>query len=184
MQHVRTSLVAGSIGTMGDLLMQYREGKTLPTEWDSDRTTRLVSFRMVHGPTVDSLWRLFDGALRARGVVGARNVASLVLLDQCLVGPPSIVAFFLSQGALEGKPMDECVERATSSFLPTFSIGMPYWCVIHSLTFSVIPIHLRMAWASTAAVFWNAIISKQNQLAIAREQQQQQQQTSAPSKQS
>ena len=169
MQHARTALTAGTIGAIGDVLMQSREGADLPHNWDAERTERLVSFRCVHGPVIDASWRTMDAALRMRGIVGIRNTASLVLFDQCFLGPPSIFFFFLSQGALEGKSHEECLERARSSFLPTFKIGMPYWCLVHSLTFSVVPVHLRMAWASVAAVFWNAMISKQNQLAISRE---------------
>jgi len=44
----------------------------------------------------------------------------------------------------------------------------PYWCVVHSLTFSVVPVDLRIGWASVCAVGWNAIISDQNQAAIQR----------------
>ena len=44
----------------------------------------------------------------------------------------------------------------------------PYWCVVHSLTFSVVPVDLRIGWASVCAVGWNAIISDQNHAAIQR----------------
>ena len=39
---------------------------------------------------------------------------------------------------------------------------------MHSLTFSVVPVELRIGWASVCAVGWNAIISDQNQAAIQR----------------
>ena len=46
---------------------------------------------------------------------------------------------------------------------------MPFWASVHSLTFSVVPLRLRIAWASTAAVAWTAYMSSLNQQACDRE---------------
>ena len=121
---------------------------------------------MVHGPAIDACWRWFD----ARLPFGGRGVALRVLADQLILMPPSMAGFFLSQGLLEGLSLDECVERVRDSFWPAVRISVPYWCTVHALTFSVFPVHLRMAWAQCAGVLWNALVSEQNQIARRREQ--------------
>jgi hypothetical protein len=165
MQHLRTALIGGGIGTAGDLLLQYREGRTSA---DVPRTARLGGFRLLHAPVIDACWRVFDR--RFAMLAGARGVAARVVADQALLMPPSLVAFFISQSAMEGLSPADCVARTRDSFWPTFCICLPYWSAMHCITFAVFPPHLRMAWASVAAVVWSAIASNQNQEAIRREE--------------
>ena len=141
------------------------EGATLDT-LDAERAARLVAFRSVHAPIVDSCWRFFDARIRIGGIAG---VAARVAADQGLLMPPSLVAFFVSQGCMEGLSAIESVHRARESFLPAASKALPYWCAVHSLTFSVVPVQYRMAWASLCAVGWNAMMSNENQAAKLRE---------------
>jgi len=165
--HLRNVVTAGVIGTAGDSLMQHREGVTALDDLDIGRTARLVSFRMVHAPLIDAAWRFFDHRIPFGGVAG---VVARVAADQGLLMPPSLVGFFLSQGAMEGCSPKECVQRVRDSFVPAASKAIPYWCAVHSLTFSVVTPRYRMAWASMCAVAWNAIMSHENQNAILREQ--------------
>ena len=164
---VRNAATAAVIGVMGDALMQHREGRSVPAELDLGRTCRLVSYRTVHAPIVDSCWRFFDRRIPLTGVAG---VLARVAADQGLLMPPSLATFFLSQAALEGLPAEECVARARDSFIPAACICLPFWCTIHLLTFGVVRPKWRMAWASMCAVAWNALLSDQNQAAKRREQ--------------
>ena len=164
MQHLRTALIGGGIGGAGDLVLQHREGRQ---SVDAPRTARLAGFRLLHAPVIDACWRSFDR--RFVMLAGARGVAARVAADQTLLMPPSLIAFFLSQGAMEGLSAADCAARARDSFWPTACLCLPFWTVCHTVTFAVFPPHLRMAWASVAAVVWSAIASNQNQEAIRRE---------------
>ena len=163
MIHLRNVATAGIIGAAGDTAMQAREGAAVIAQIDTARTARLVSFRMLHAPLVDAAWRFFDRKIPFRGAAG---VAARVAADQGLLMPPSLVGFFLSQSALEGRSLDESLARVQHAFVPAATKALPYWCSVHTLTFSVIPPRFRMAWASLCAVAWNAMMSNENQLAI------------------
>ena len=167
MQHLRTSATAGVIASCGDILLQCREGLRTPSEWNSGQTARLVSYRLWHAPLIDACWRWFDARLPFAGSM--RGVALRVLSDQCILMPPSLVVFFLSQGKLEGLSNDECVDRVRNQCIPAMSICFPFWCAVHTVTFTAFSPAYRMAWAQCAAVVWNALVSEQNQIARRRE---------------
>lgn len=162
--HLRNMGTGGGIGAAGDALMQYREGLA---EWDASRTARLSAFRLCHAPVVDACWRVFDRRIALSGPAG---VAARVVADQGLLMPPSIFSFFLSQGMLEGLSAEASFTRAVDSFVPAVTICLPFWCTVHTLTFGIFPPHWRMVWASVCAVGWNALMSRENQRAIAREE--------------
>jgi len=118
----------------------------------------------VQAPLVEAGWRFFDR--RLVHITGAGGVVVRVLCDQCLMAPPSLVGFFVTQGTLEGKSLQASLERASTCFWPTYAVCFPFWCTCHLLTFSVVPPKWRMAYASCCGVMWNAIISGRNQEAI------------------
>jgi hypothetical protein len=122
MQSLRAAVTAGVIGVAGDLLMQWREGRRSDT-FDWERAGRLAAFRAVHAPVIDYSWRFFDRAIPFTGAVG---VVARVVADQALLMPPSLIAFFLSQGAMEGLSAEACVERVKDAFIPT---GAPAYTV-------------------------------------------------------
>ena len=99
----------------GDLLMQWREGRR-SDNFDLRRAGRLAAFRAVHAPVIDYSWRFFDRWIPFTGTIG---VVARVAVDQALLMPPSLVAFFLSQGAMEGLSAEACVERVRDAFVPT-----------------------------------------------------------------
>ena len=76
-------------------------------------------------------------------------------------------ALFLSQGYLEAN-RSRSAARLRSEFIPTAKTAIPCWCAAHCVTISL-PAAWRIAWASTAAVGWNAILSYRNSRAKLRE---------------
>eukprot|EP00929_Paragymnodinium_shiwhaense_P007626 TRINITY_DN111536_c0_g1_i1.p1 TRINITY_DN111536_c0_g1~~TRINITY_DN111536_c0_g1_i1.p1 ORF type:complete len:198 (-),score=34.10 TRINITY_DN111536_c0_g1_i1:356-949(-) len=164
---LRQAATAGVIGCVGDLLMQHREGVE---SFDPYRTGRLAIFRVFQAPWVDAMWRMFDRVVPFKGPLG---VATKVVADQTLIMPPSMLTFFFSMGVMEGLEVQEAAARSLASFPSTAQASLPYWCTIHSVTFSVIPPNWRIAWAATCAVAWNAFISGQNQKARTTEKNEQ-----------
>ena len=167
-QHLRSAVTAGSIGAVGDVLMQCREQHANMLELDSARTGRVVGYRFVHAPLVESAWRLMDATLSARGGMfagGLTGAVSRALLDQCLLAPPSIAAFFATQALWEGQGLRDSIDRVQTSFLPAYIVAFPCWMCVHTITFGIVKPQWRMAWASSVAVFWNAFLSGRNQQA-------------------
>ena len=153
--------------------MQSREHLPLTTQSvDPERSARIASFRALQAPIIDYAWRAFDAGLTARGGVlaaGPAGAAARALADQCLLAPPSIAAFFITQGVLEGLSLSDSVERVRSSFIPAYSVAFPFWTCAHMITFGCVRPDWRIAWSSVIAVFWNAFMSGQNQQARKRE---------------
>ena len=84
--------------------------------------------------------------------------------DQSILMPPFVLCFFAMQAALEGLSPTECAARARAQFVPAVCACVPFWCTAHLITFNL-PAKLRIAWASCAAVGWNAYLSHMNQTA-------------------
>ena len=170
----RSSVAAGLIGAVGDVLMQciaeHRRsssalGLTIPAELDTARTARLATYRFFHAPFIDAAWRAFDARVTFGG---ARAVLTKIALDQSLLMPPSLAIFFYSQGLMEGCDHGQCLARARDSLLPAAAVCLPYWCLVHLVTFSAVPTNMRIAWTAFAAVGWNAFMSDANQRAVQR----------------
>jgi protein Mpv17 len=151
------------IGIAGDGCMQFRETPdSFIQDFDFTRSCRLAIFRMVQAPAVDLIWQVWDTRITLEGPA---KVAAMVVLDQLLIAPPSILAFFYSQSAMEGKSDLESRERALTMWTPVYSNSVPFWCCAHTITFGFVPSHLRIAWASSVAIVWNAYVSGANQSA-------------------
>ncbi|KAL1530898.1 hypothetical protein AB1Y20_001789 [Prymnesium parvum] len=166
-------MTAGGIGGTGDLLMQLHEApRTEAVPFDMARCARLAAFRAVHAPVIDAAWRVFDARLSARGgllATGVTGAAARALCDQCILAPPSIGAFFLTQGLFDGLSIDQSIRRMQSSFIAAYQVAFPFWLSTHMITFGLIRPNWRIAWASFVAVFWNAFMSQENQRAKQRE---------------
>ena len=174
----RNVATAGAIGVVGDASTQLYEhhergGSRFDFQYDAARSARLSVYRCAQAPVVDACWRGFDVLVThvSRTIIAVPSplaVVAKVALDQALLMPPFVSLFFLSQGYLEGKTLDECRARLRSEFIPTAKTAIPFWCAAHCVTFSL-PAAWRIAWASTAAVGWNAILSYRNSRAKLRE---------------
>eukprot|EP00457_Paulinella_chromatophora_P013276 gb/GEZN01013559.1/.p1 GENE.gb/GEZN01013559.1/~~gb/GEZN01013559.1/.p1 ORF type:complete len:201 (+),score=21.27 gb/GEZN01013559.1/:91-603(+) len=144
---------------MGDVAMQHLQTDHLG-QIDPNRSMRLCAFRVVQAPVVAAAWRTFDGWVKW---TGARGVVAKIFLDQSLLAPISMSLFFLSQSMMEGRSFQAGVDRVETSLPSTMCHCVPYWTVIHSVTFNpLMPPHFRIAWSSTAAVGWNMYLSYAN----------------------
>jgi hypothetical protein len=108
---------------------------------------------------------IYQGFEKYITIAGPLGVAAKVAADQTLIAPWSLLAFFYCQSKLEGRSEDSSRSRATTMLIPTYKACLPFWCVVHTITFGLIPSQHRIAWASLASVGWNAFLSNANQTA-------------------
>jgi len=168
MRAARSAVTAGCIGACGDWLMQWQEGASSFQQLDLRRTARIAVYRSAHAPAVEAGWNYFDR--RLAGVGGVIGVVARIMCDQVFMAPPSIAAFYLSQGTMEGLPLATSIARTRENFWPTMGVCFPYWFCCHLLTFSIIPPDARIGYTSCCGVVWNAILSGHNHAAAAAEQ--------------
>lgn len=147
---MRIAALSGTIASTGDVLTQIKDGLRSTEQWDALQTRNVCMFRLLHGPIVDACWRWFD--VRAPFAGSLRGAVLRACFDQAFLMPPSISAFFLSQGLLEGLTLDASIERVRHSFLPAAQIAVPFWLCGHTVTFWAFPPHLRMPWAQCVSL--------------------------------
>ena len=49
--------------------------------------------------------------------------------------------------------------RIKGSLLPSLQAGWKFWPLVHVLTYSVVPIHLRVLWVDLVEIVWVAVLS-------------------------
>ena len=158
----------GAIGVVGDGLAQHYERPqggpplTLAT-WDGERSSRLVLYRVCQAPILETVWKSFDVAAVRLQLSPLRAVLFKVAADQALLLPSFTVIFFLSQSLLEGESVARAVERTEEGFFPMLCSGFQFYSVAHLVTFGVVPVGLRVAWANAVGTFWTAFMSYSNQ---------------------
>lgn len=72
------------------------------------------------GPINHFFYGWLDGAITA---VNLKNVSIKILLDQLIMSPVCILAFFYSAGLLDGQSTKECTEELKSKFLTVYRVG-------------------------------------------------------------
>ena len=165
-----SAATAAVIATTGDVLMQMQEQRwrgerggpdaVAPPPIDTARTARLIAYRVFQAPILETAWRTMDATLPGKGAV---HVLCMVAADQLLLLPPWTVIFYYSQARMEQRDHAEGVRRVREKFVPTLRVGVPFYVLVHLVTFGVMPVHLRIAWVSTCGVAWNAFLSWSNQ---------------------
>jgi hypothetical protein len=68
------------------------------------------------------------------------TLITLISTRQALHAPPSLVLFYSTMATLEGKSLSETMDRVRHTLWPTLQVNWPFWAVVHTVTFSVVPL--------------------------------------------
>ncbi|KAI9633587.1 uncharacterized protein MKK02DRAFT_38245 [Dioszegia hungarica] len=117
---------------------------------------------------------LWGGGLYAPFVTGWFNVlqrvqlgnkyattAARVGLDQFLIAPTVLSAFFTVMTLLEGKDMNAVKEKWNADFVPTLKTNWTVWIPFQAINLGIIPPHLRVLAVNAVNVPWNTFLSLQ-----------------------
>lgn len=64
---------------------------------------------------------------RAITTVNLKNVSKKIFLDQLIMSPVCIVAFFYSAGILDGQSTNECTDELKSKFLTVYMVTRTFF---------------------------------------------------------
>lgn len=80
----------------------------------------------IQGPINHYFYGWLDRAIRT---VNFTNVSKKILLDQLIMSPVCIVAFFYSAGLVDGQSTNECTDELKSKFLTVYMVneGFFFW---------------------------------------------------------
>ena len=155
------TLAAGSLACLGDLLMQSAALLAGGAGYDFGRTFRFAAFRVCFAAPLYSCW------LRLLELLPPRAAARKVAAD-CLVYTPLYqLCFFTIMAIVEGQSPSDARLRCLAAMPSSLPASWAFWMPVQFVTFSMVPLHLRMAWVSFVGVLWNAAMSGFNHLAAA-----------------
>lgn len=80
----------------------------------------------IQGPINHYFYGWIDRAIKT---VNLMNVSKKILLDQLIMSPVCIVAFFYSAGLLDGQSTNECTDELKSKFLTVYMVIEAFLCL-------------------------------------------------------
>ena len=115
-------------------------------------TSATVAGALSHGPQLH-YWTLI---LERSGLPLLGKVA----LDQTVFSLYLNAAFCVSTELMQRRPLRAALAKARAAARPCLVAGWKFWPFAHALTYSVVPLHLRVLWVDVLEVAWVAILSK------------------------
>lgn len=128
----------------------------------SDRTRALDRGRIIrstlaggisHGP------QLHFWSLLLEHFLGPGQVVRKILLDQTLFGLYINGAYTATTEGLKGASPATVWKRVRETSWPSLRASWKFWPAVHAITYSVVPLHLRVLWIDVVEVAWVAILS-------------------------
>lgn len=84
----------------------------------------------IQGPIQHYFYGWIDRAIQT---VTMANVGKKILLDQLIMSPVCIVAFFYPAGLLQGQDMSSCNAEIKAKFLEVYMVGLTCYSIVLSL---------------------------------------------------
>lgn len=153
----RTSSFVSSIflGAMSDILAQSMISNSI----DFSRLSRFMMFRGAMAP-VGYNWLLFlERRFPLKYKVKWLQLTKLLLLDQLVFVPLSLLLFFITMAYFEGVNI---VEKLKSKYQNALIQSLKVWPLAQIINFLFVPLRFRMPFLSVISVAWNAYLSSWN----------------------
>ena len=124
---------------------------------DRARLTRAtLAGALSHGPQLH-YWTVFlEWALP---MATLPSLLGKIALDQTCFSLYINAAFCLFNEAMQRNPIRAAIAKARAAAWPCLKAGWRFWPLAHALTYSVVPLHLRVLWVDALEVAWVAILS-------------------------
>ena len=106
------------------------------------------------GPVINTWYMFLEKRVKARGV---RGTLTKIACDQILFAPFlifSIVTFLRSPSSKE-----ELKQVISTEYLTVLKTNYFFWPLVQCITFSLIPLSLRVVWVNAISIGWNTFIS-------------------------
>ena len=150
---VQTKMItSGAMFLTSDLLLQAAQKKN---KLDQKRALRMAAYGLIgHGPIIHLIWGNMD---RIWPTSSNRVAVLKVLIDQAVMAPTELFAYFFFQGICEGD-MDRLRGQVTK--VPRAIVdGWKYWPVAHFVTFRFVPVQFRVIVCNLFVFFWSAYLN-------------------------
>ena len=153
------AVTVGTVALLGDLIMQSLEIVSgASAGWDARRCVRFVTIRTAITTTLYTPWlRALD--LTVRGLPPLTTGVIKAVLDCAIYTPLYHVTLFSSVALMEGRPWDEAMARCVATLPRSLPASWSFWLPTQTITFSLVPSHLRVTFINAVSLVWNSIMS-------------------------
>ncbi|XP_018562229.1 mpv17-like protein 2 [Anoplophora glabripennis] len=150
-----SSSVLMLIGDVCQQEIEYRQNK-LPQRYDYGRLTRMFIVGLGLGPIHHYFYVWLGKAMPARNLA---TVTKKILIDQFVMSPICIAAFFYSMGALELKPVKECNEELKNKFAEVYVMDWFVWPPTQFINFYYVPRKYQVFYINFVTMLYNVFLS-------------------------
>jgi len=141
---------------LGDLLAQKAAGDPL----SKGRVTRaMLAGGFSHGPQLHYWTVVLERYLSFGGACWALLLK--VTLDQTLFALYINSAFTIFTEMLRLRSLCEAWKKVRATAWSCLTAGWKFWPAAHMITYSIIPLQLRVLWVDLLEIIWVAILSRQ-----------------------
>ncbi|KAJ6637120.1 Mpv17-like protein 2 [Pseudolycoriella hygida] len=151
-------MTSGLLMVVGDLISQeieFRKG-TLAERYDWKRTGNMFIVGSARGPLFHYFYGWLDKTIR---IVTIRNVTKKIILDQTIMSPITIFAFFYPAGWLEGQSTKTINDELKEKFLKTYAMDWCVWPPAQFLNFFYIDPRFRVLYVNLVTIVYNICLS-------------------------
>jgi len=158
-----TSAILAALGCfLGQVLVNYKHRKpaTVTTGDTSTDTHTLDLLRilcyflhgLVYSGPLGHLW--FEFLDRTIPFQGAWKTAASIFLDQTFFGPLWVFSFMVFNGFFPFRSFASIWKDIRARYVGIIFAGTKLWTCVHVLTFSVVPLSLRVLFCNVVSVMW------------------------------
>eukprot|EP00731_Ephydatia_muelleri_P018038 Em0011g78a len=146
--------VSAVIELIGDYLEQKVEGVS---PYDTGRGIRMTTTAIVAGPPYYFWYRMLDRRFPGRT---GKIIFKKVLLDQTVLSPIMIVAFYVGMCRMEGKNHEQSMRELKDKFWFTYKLDCMIWPLAQWFNFYFLPPSLRVIYTETINVGHSMFFSR------------------------
>lgn len=146
--------VSAVIELVGDFLEQRVE-KVSP--YDIGRGARMTTTAIVAGPPYYFWYRMLDKYFPGKA---GKTILKKVVLDQTVLSPVMIAAFYMGMCRMEGKNHEQSMRELKDKFWFTYKLDCAIWPIAQWFNFYFLPPSLRVVYTETINVAHSMFFSR------------------------
>lgn len=155
---ITNTLSSGFLMVAGDQMSQEIEYQrdNSKSRFDYERSAKMFLVGSIQGPINHFFYGWMDRVIK---VVDLKNVSKKIILDQLIMSPVCIIAFFYSAGVLEGQSVSECTDELKSKFLTVYRTDWTVWPITQFINFYYLHPKYRVIYVNFVTMLYNVFLS-------------------------
>ncbi|XP_057667450.1 mpv17-like protein 2 [Diorhabda carinulata] len=152
------TVTSGLLMFIGDLCQQEIEfrQKLLEKRYDFKRLTHMFIVGLALGPPHHYY---YIGIAKKWPQRTTKIILWKIMLDQFVMSPLCIVAFFFGLNALEMKPLKEVVSELQNKFYTVYLVDWIIWPPTQYLNFYLVPVKYQVLYINAVTMLYNVFLS-------------------------